>query len=84
MPITQSAKKALRQNVTHRLLNEKRKATFKAAVKKFQKLVGTNKAEATKNLPDLYQRIDKSAKVRIISKNRASRLKSRLTKKLGK
>lgn len=84
MPITDSAKKALRQNIKRRVVNEKRKAALKAAVKKFQKLLASNKAEAAKNLPDLYQRIDKSAKVNIISKNRASRMKSRLTVRLGK
>jgi len=83
MPITDSAKKALRQNIKHRKVNESRKAEFKGAVKKFKKLLAADKAEAAKNLSDLYQRIDKSAKSRIISKNRASRLKSRLTKRLA-
>ncbi len=82
MPITQSAKKALRQNIKHRAVNAKRQAALKAAIKKFQKLAATDKKEAEKYLASLYQTVDKSSKTRIISRNRASRLKSRLTARL--
>lgn len=82
MPITKSAKKALRQNKKHFAVNTKRQAALKLAVKKYQKLLATSKTDAEKFLSDLYQRIDKSAKTRIISRNRADRMKSRLTKKL--
>ena len=84
MPITQSAKKALRQNIKRRAVNEKRKAALKMAIKKYQKLLVSDKKAAEKFLGDLYQRIDKSAKNNIISHNRASRMKSRLSRKLAK
>jgi small subunit ribosomal protein S20 len=83
MPITKSAKKALRQNKKRYAVNTKRQAALKAAVKKYQKLASTDKKEAEKFLSSLYQTIDKSAKNNIISRNRAARMKSRLTKKIS-
>ena len=82
MPITKSAKKALRQNKKHFAVNTKRQALLKTAVKTYQKFLATDKKEAEKFLASLYQRIDKSAKTNIITRNRADRMKSRLTKKL--
>ena len=81
MPITKSAKKALRQNVRGKIRNLKRKNAMKTLVKQTKKLTGTEKKEeAVKLLPGLYKAIDKAAKRGIIKKNAASRKKSRLTK----
>lgn len=80
MPITQSAKKALRQNVRRRLQNLKRKEAYKKAVKDFRKLVAAKKTDEAKNyLTKVYQALDKAAKTNVIKKNKASRLKSRLS-----
>ena len=84
MPITSSAKKALRQNKTHRALNVKRITALKTTIKKFKKLLLSDKTAAQKFLPEVYAKIDKSAKTAIIKKNTASRLKSRLTIQLAK
>ena len=85
MPITKSAKKALRQNVRGKIRNLKRKNTMKELVKQTRKLAGAEqKEEAVKLLPKLYQAIDKAAKRGIIKKNAAARKKSRLTKLLLK
>jgi len=85
MPITKSAKKALRQNVRGKIRNLKRKNAMKALVKQTRKLAGAQeKDEAIKLLPKLYQAIDKAAKRGIIKKNAAARKKSRLTKLLQK
>lgn len=85
MPITKSAKKALRQNVRGKIRNLKRKNIMKSLVKQTRKLAGAEKKEeAVKLLPKLYQAIDKAAKRGIIKKNTASRKKSRLTKLLNK
>jgi small subunit ribosomal protein S20 len=79
MPITQSAKKALRQSETRRERNVTRKKAAKDAVKQFRKLVSLKKTdEATAYLSTVYQVLDKTAKHGTIKKNRASRLKSRL------
>lgn len=80
MPYTSSAKKALRQNIKRRAKNVKRKTELKAVIKQYKKLAADNKDEAKKFLPQVYKKLDKTAKVKLIKKNKASRLKSRLSK----
>lgn len=81
MPITKSAEKALRQNVRRRKINFKRKTDLKSVIKDYKKLVvAGKKEEAKKYLPQVYKKLDKSAKVNLIKKNKASRLKSRLSR----
>ncbi len=79
MPITSSAKKALRQNVTRRKQNEARKEAYKKAVKEYRKLITAKKFDdAKKSFPAVFKALDKAAKTKVIEKNKASRLKSRL------
>lgn len=83
MPITQSAKKAWRQNIKRRKVNLKRMSDVKSAIKQYKKLVvGNKKDEALKQLPMVYRKLDKAVKVKLIKKNTANRLKSRLSKSL--
>ena len=85
MPITQSAKKALRQNVRRRRENLKRKEAYKKVVKDYRKLVAVKKIDEAKNyLTKVYQTLDKAAKTNVIKKNKASRLKSRLSHLIAK
>ena len=85
MPITKSAKKALRQNKRRRERNLRRLDVLKNTIKKIKKLVEANKKEeALKLLPITYKAIDKAAKAGIIKKNNADRKKSRLTKLISK
>ena len=85
MPITESAKKALRQNKTRRARNIKKIVTFKSSVKDFRKLVAAGKKdEAKKMLPRVFQTLDKAAKSGVIKKNKASRLKSKTSLLLKK
>ena len=85
MPITKSAKKALRQNKRRRERNLRRLDVVKNTIKKIKKLVEANKKEeALKLLPITYKAIDKAAKAGIIKKNNADRKKSRLTKLISK
>jgi small subunit ribosomal protein S20 len=85
MPITASAKKALRQSIRRRAQNLGRKDAYKKAVKEYRKLVAEKKLdEAKAKLPAVYKALDKAAKTNAIKKNKASRLKSRLGKLLGK
>ena len=79
MPITQSAKKALRQSVRRRAQNVARKDAYKKALKDVKHIVvkkmsGDLKAALSK----AYQALDKAAKTGAITKNMASRLKSRI------
>lgn len=81
MPITTSAKKALRQNVRQRRQNIARKDAVKEAVKKYKKLVAAKKLdEAKRFLAAVFKALDKAAKAKAIKKNKASRLKARLAK----
>mgnify|MGYP001582468811 CR=1 FL=1 len=85
MPITQSAKKALRQSKKRNLGNLKFKRKFKSAIKEFRKEVGVKNLEKAKNLlPNVYQAIDKAAKKGVIKKNTANRYKSRISHLLHK
>ena len=85
MPITKSAKKALRQNKTRKIRNTRKTVAYKAMVRDFRKLVTAGKKdEAKKLLPKVYQTLDKAAKTGVIKKNKASRLKSNTTHLLQK
>ncbi len=85
MPITKSAKKQMRQNIKRRLYNQKIKEGFKSSIKEFRKLVTDKKIkEAETLLNEIFSKLDKSAKEKVIRKNKASRLKSRLSKTLSK
>ena len=85
MPITKSAKKALRQNERRAIRNVKRKRKIKDLMKEVKKLISQNKAkEAEKLLPEIYKSLDKAAKTKVIKKNTASRKKSRITKAIIK
>ncbi len=81
MPITASAKKALRQNRTRRARNVEKKTAYKKAVASYRKLAAAKKpAEIGAALVSAYQALDKAAKAGVIKKNKADRLKSRLAK----
>lgn len=80
MPKTTSAKKALRQNIKRRKTNLKKGRKLKETVKLYKNLVISGKIqEAEKYLPNVYKLLDKSAKINLIKRKKASRLKSRLS-----
>lgn len=81
MPITQSAKKALRGSFVKKAMNDRNKKIVKETIKEIEKLVKEKKvAEAKKLLPKAYSVIDKAAKRGVIKKNNASNKKARLSK----
>ncbi len=85
MPITKSAKKALRQNVVRKARNEVRKDAYKKAVKDLRKLITEKKPKETESeLKVTFKALDKAAKAGVIKKNKASRLKSRLAQAIAK
>ena len=84
MPITKSAKKALRQSKKRRVGNIRRINSYKASVKEFRKLIKAGDFDSAKKLlPKVYQTLDKATKSGVIKKNKASRLKSRTSKLLN-
>lgn len=83
MPITSSAKKALRQSKRRHEQNVAKKEAFKAALKNVQKLTAAKQIDAAATaLREAYQKIDKAAKTGVIHKNTAARLKSRAARLL--
>ena len=85
MPITKSAKKALRQSFRRKAQNLVVKDEMKKTVKKFRELNAKKQFDEAKALlSNLYKSLDKAAKKGLIKKNAASRKKSRLTKLLAK
>lgn len=79
MPITRSARKALRQSRRRYIINLAKKEAFKKAVKRVRALVAAKKTEEAQEAVSLaYKALDKAAKTNVISKNTAARKKSRL------
>ena len=70
MPITKSAKKALKGSLVKKAMNDRNKKNIKETVKKIEKfLKEKNTVEAKKLLPSAYSVIDKAAKRGVIKKN---------------
>ena len=81
MPNIKSAKKRVRSNAKKEKVNTLVTSSMKTAIKNFEKNVKSeNIEEANKSLNTAIQRIDKAKKNGLIHQNKASRLKSKLTK----
>lgn len=80
MPITKSAKKAMRVAKRKTEIRKPFKSKLKTMVKKVVETAKKDKAAAAKILPEAFKTIDTAAKKNIIHKNNASRKKSRLAK----
>ena len=85
MPITSSAKKALRGSQTKRSFNLKKKELINKTVKQIKKLVSEKKTkEAQALMPQVQKILDKSVKTGLLKKNTASRKKSRISAMIKK
>ncbi len=81
MPITSSAKKAIRVAKRNKAVNDARTKAMKDAVKKIEKAVKAgSKDEAIKLLSAAFAAVDKAAKQGVLKKNTAARRKSRLAR----
>ncbi|OGY09923.1 MAG: hypothetical protein A2782_04445 [Candidatus Blackburnbacteria bacterium RIFCSPHIGHO2_01_FULL_43_15b] len=76
MPILKSAKKALRHDRRNRVQNNNRTLAYKEAVKAFRIKPGKTLLEKA------FSALDRAVDNKVIHTNKASRLKSRLTKTL--
>ena len=82
MPNTESAKRAHRKAERRRVLNKSQRSALRTQIKKVR---GSSDAEAAKTeLQTAIKKIDQSADKHLIHKNKAARLKSRLTKLVNK
>jgi small subunit ribosomal protein S20 len=85
MPITTSAKKALRQSLRKRAQNKIKSEQMKKAIKSIKKLIDVGKkSEAAKLVSSAYKAIDKAAKTGVIKKNTAGRKKAVLMRMVHK
>ncbi len=83
MPITKSAKKALRQSLARKKGNLSRKIRLQKIEKQIKKLLEKKQyQEAGKMLPLLYKAVDKAIKSNILKKNTGARIKSKNAKLL--
>ena len=83
MPNTTSAKKALRQSESRRIRNFSVKRGVKKTIKEYVGLLESGQLEeAGTKLSTVYKALDKAARRGVIKKNKASRLKSRLSSRL--
>lgn len=73
MPISKSAKKALRRDQRRRKINLKIKIPLKKAIK------SARKSPTPKALGKAFSWLDQAVKKNLIHKNKAARLKSRLS-----
>ena len=74
MQIIKSAQKSMRSSARKQVQNLKVKQAYKGAVKEAR----VNKSDET--IKKAYKALDKAAKQGVIHSNKASRLKSRITK----
>lgn len=74
MPVIKQAIKKVRQDKRKAQINLKVKSAYKKTVSGFRK------APSTAGLKEVYRKLDTAAKTNVIHKNKASRLKSRLSK----
>ena len=78
-----SAKKAIRKTKRRTKRNLTRKAKLQNVIKGVKKLIEEGKFdEARKKIPELQKIIDKAAKINLIHKKKASRVKKKIARKL--
>ena len=78
MPVTKQAEKKLRHDKIRSIYNANKREHLRSLIKQFRK------KPSQKSLPAVFQTLDKSIKTHLIHKNKANRLKSRLSKLLKK
>lgn len=79
-----SAKKRVRQNAKQRVINRARKSMVKTQMKRFESAISEGNVETAKEEYRLLtKRLDKVAATSTMHKNTASRLKSRLARRLN-
>ncbi len=84
VPNKKAAVKSLRQSKTHNERNRTAKSAMRTSVKKVRTAIEeANVEEASAALSAAIKTVNKTAKKKIIHKKKASRIESRLTRKLN-
>lgn len=76
MPLLKQARKKMRHDKRRTIANSHKKIALKKLVKQMRK------TPTSKNLTPVFSALDKAVKTNLIHKNKANRLKSRLSKTL--
>lgn len=83
MAHSNSAKKRIRQNITHRARNRWRLKAMRGSIKSFESaLVTGSNDEATQAFREASKQVDRNAQAGVIHRNQASRRKSRMNARL--
>lgn len=83
MPLIKSAKKALKVADRRKEENDLTRAQVKNAVKGFKVAVSKGDKKTDELLSNAYKQLDLAAKKHVIHKNKASRIKSQLSKSIA-
>ena len=79
-----SAKKRIRQNAKRRVINRSRKSMVKTQMKHFEAALGAGEVDkAQEQYRLLARKLDKIASTSTMHKNTASRMKSRMARRLN-
>jgi len=84
MPITSSAKKALKRNKKQKSFNDVFRNNMKGAIRDLRQKVKKGEKVAVTEIQKIYSVIDKALKARVIHKKTAARRKSRIAIMLNK
>jgi small subunit ribosomal protein S20 len=76
MPQHKSAKKRMVTNLKRQMRNRQVKSTMRSALRRYREMSSEDRKSA---VADLYSILDKAAQKGVIHRNKASRLKSRLS-----
>jgi small subunit ribosomal protein S20 len=83
MPLIKSAKKAIKTTKRQTEENRLARAKIKDALKGARIAITAGDKDVAEKISKAYRELDIAAKKKVIHKNKASRLKSRLAKKLA-
>ncbi|MCE5186233.1 MAG: 30S ribosomal protein S20 [Planctomycetaceae bacterium] len=79
-----SAKKRVRQNAVHRLRNRARKSMVKTQIKNLESALSAGDVnKAQEQFQSLTRKLDKIASTSTLHKNTASRIKSRMARRVN-
>ncbi len=83
MPLTKSAKKTLKIDRRRKAENDLTRARVKSALKGAKIAIRDGQKDAQEKVSAAYKELDIAAKKNVIHKNKSSRIKSRLSKKMA-
>lgn len=84
MPVTKSAKKALKTDIRRKAENDLVRSKIKGALKGAKISIAKKESDVAEKIQSLHRELDLASKKNVIHKNKAARLKSRIAKAASK